>query len=140
MTIEKGKSVVLISSLVFFILFGSLIGLYVYERQNNPLLGGGDSDKLCYHVNITINYSNGTIENYYNINGTNVLNLTKSVALVDPHPIYGSAFIFRINNYALDPFEDNLWWVYTLNGKSLGSVIDTYPQNNSIIIWTIVSY
>jgi len=139
MPIEKGKIIIIVTSIAFFIVFGGLIGLYLYEKQYNPLLGGGNGENLCYHVNITINYSNGTINTYHNINGTNVLNLTKSVALVDPHPQYGSAFVFRINNYAVDPFGENLWWVYTLNGISAGGVTGTYPQNHSIIVWTIIS-
>ncbi|MHA1798882.1 MAG: hypothetical protein ACTSVY_10600 [Candidatus Helarchaeota archaeon] len=137
---EKGKAVFLISSITFFAVFGIFIGLYVYEVQNNPLFGGGSGGIGGYNITITIDYSNGTSQNYYNINGTNVLNLTQTIAVVDPDPNYGYDFIYRINHYPNDPPGENLWWVYTLNGISAGPVKLVYPSNNSVIYWHVISY
>ena len=128
---KKEKSLVLVSSIAFFAIFGTLIGLYIYELRTNPILGGGPPTNGGYFLNLTIDYNNGTIEEYSNLNASTPLILVELKANVTYSPQYGDLLVVAINNYAGNG------WKYYVDGTPPPIPAKNYQiiTNNSVIKW-----
>ena len=128
---EKEKAIILIISITFFSVFGSLIGMYVYELQTNPILGGGAAGQGGYFLNLTIDYSNGTTEEYSNLNATNPLALLELKANTTYSPLYGDLYIDAVNQHY------GGGWKYYVNDvlNPVPAKSYQFSSNYSVILW-----
>ena len=86
-------------------------------------------------VSLQIDFGNSTVLTYHNLNGTDVLNATMKVAVVEV-TWYGSmAFVTSIDGAENNPSAGR-WWQYWVNGDLGGVAANLYNLDDSdTVLW-----
>ena len=86
-------------------------------------------------VMLQIDYGNGTTVVYDEVAGSNVLEVTESVALVQAEWTGDLAFVYSINGVSSKE-ETGLWWQYWVNGEFASIAANLrVVQDNDTIAW-----
>ena len=100
------------------------------ENPNHPL-----PTELATDISITIDYGNGTTVVYENVEGTDVLNATQSIADVELEWFSELAYVTGIDGVS-DDRELNLWWQYWVNGEYASIAVNLLSINDDDrIVW-----
>ncbi len=88
-------------------------------------------------VSLQIDFGNGTVSTYQSLDGTDVLNVTMKVALVEV-TWYGSmAFVRSIADVENNPSAGK-WWQYWVNGNLGGVAANLYSLVDSdTVVWKL---
>lgn len=89
-------------------------------------------------VSIHIDYGNGTTAIHEDATGSNVLEATESVALVQVDWTGNLAFVYSINGVSSKE-ETGKWWQYWFNGEFASVAANIQEiQGNDTIIWRFI--
>lgn len=104
------------STLTIGLLVVLIISIPVKDVRRNGFAASANGD----NVSLSIDFGNGTLSAYDNLQGSTVLNVTESVVAVE-YEWYGDlVFVTSIANVSNDA-DQGLWWQYWVNGE-IGSV------------------
>ncbi|MFW9966483.1 MAG: DUF4430 domain-containing protein [Candidatus Thorarchaeota archaeon] len=94
-----------------------------------------DFESRASGVTLQIDYGNETTAVYDEVAGSNVLEVTESVALVQADWTGDLAFVYSINGVSSKE-ETGLWWQYWVNGEFASVAANLrIVQNNDTIVW-----
>ncbi len=108
-------------------------------------------------LTLIIDFGNGTVLTFYNVEGNNVLEVTNATVKVQSDWYGNSVFVTSIEGVSSDA-ESGLWWQYWVNNelapvaannflvqdgdviswKRLPPEMTTEPQNDPSLLWGIV--
>lgn len=147
MTITKRNIILLTSTVLLFGFLGSLLFLnnlfFINPNLNNNPNSNENPNmvKPAYNLTLYIDYGNGTVEKHFNLNLTDVLNITVfdlllKVAVVN-YSWYGDAvFVDAINGVFNNENNSNRWWQYWVNGElPMIAANQYYLENDSLVEW-----
>lgn len=104
-----------------------------------PILATRTSFQTAGLTSLEIDFGNGTTVSYTDVNGTNVLNATASVADVVVQWYGNLAYVVEIDSVHNDPVL-GLYWQYWINGQFASLAANLMPvSNGDSIIWRRVS-
>jgi len=84
-------------------------------------------------ITLTIDFGNGTIRNYQNLNGSTVLDVTSSVLNVEVNWYGPLAYIRGIEGLVGEGAEG---WEYWVNGEFASIAVNLYTlQDNDVLLW-----
>ena len=90
-------------------------------------------------VSLTVDFSNGTIQEFTSLEGANVLEVTNSTTTVAVEWYGDLAFVIGISGVSQDPGE-NLYWQYWVNGDLGPSAANMYTlEDGDFIEWKLPS-
>jgi len=117
---------VIILMLILPLCSGNASGTKVSSNQFEP---------QTTELNLTIDFGNETTLEFPSVNGTSVLNATKSVVSVETEWYGDSVFVTSIGGVSNDP-EAGLWWQYWVNDELGPVAANKYiPQPGDEIAW-----
>jgi len=88
-------------------------------------------------VTLTIDFGNGTYREYYNLNGSTVLEVTSSVLEIDVQWFGSLAYIKGIEGRI---GEGEYGWQYWVNGEFASIAVNLYSlENRDIVSWVFSS-
>ena len=147
MIINKRNAILLISTVILFGFLGGLLLLnnmfFIHPNVNSNSNSEGTQNAItpAYNLTLYIDYGNGTVEKYFNLNLTNVPNVTVLDLLIKVAAVnyswYGDAvFVDAINGVFNNENNSNRWWQYWVNGKlPMVAANQYYLKNNSLVEW-----
>jgi len=147
MTVSKNSLILILSSVILLGIIGGLLYLNTtllpinHNPNQNSQNPGGKMITPAYNLTLFIDYGNGTIEKHFNLNLTEVPNVTVfdlllKVAIVN-YSWYGDAvFVDAINGVFNNEHNNNRWWQYWVNGElPMLAANQYYLENNSLVEW-----
>jgi len=88
-------------------------------------------------MSLEIDFGNGTSLTYHNLNGSDVLNVTMKVTLVEVTWYGNMAFVTSIGGVESDQSAGK-WWQYWVNGNLGGVAANLYPLTDSdTVVWKL---
>jgi hypothetical protein len=88
-------------------------------------------------ISLQIDYGNGTTSIYDEVAGSNVLEVTESVALVQADWTGDLAFVYSINGVSSKE-ETGLWWQYWVNSEFASVAANLHVvQDNDTVVWRL---
>ncbi|MCD6515397.1 MAG: DUF4430 domain-containing protein [Candidatus Asgardarchaeum sp.] len=137
---------ILLAGLLLIVIISTLAFVYLtykpYPYTNGNIEQKPNSEiKPAYNLTLIIDYGNGTIEVHYNLNLTNVPNITAFhilflVATVN-YTWYGDdVFVDAINGVWNNENDNNRWWQYWVDDElPMIAANHYYLKNNSVVAW-----
>ncbi len=96
-----------------------------------------EADTVAESVTLTIDFGNGTYREYYNLNGSTVLEVTSSVLEIDVQWFGPLAYIKGIEGLI---GEGEYGWQYWVNGEFASIAVNLYSlENGDIVSWVFSS-
>ncbi len=88
-------------------------------------------------ITVLVNFGNGTVLTFTDVESDNVYNATKSVTAVEATWYGDSVFVTSIAGVANDPDRD-LWWQYWVNGDLGPVAANKYVlQDDDVVEWKL---
>jgi hypothetical protein len=95
-------------------------------------------DPRAIGVSLHIDFGNETTTIFEDVVGSNVLEVTEAVAVVQADWTGDLAFVYSINGVSSKQ-ETGLWWQYWVNGEFASVAANHYDvQDNDTIVWRFI--
>jgi len=147
MTVSKNSLILVLSSVLLIGIIGGLLYLNItlFPTNHNPNQNSQNpvEERIipAYNLTLFIDYGNGTIEKHFNLNLTEVPNITVfdlllKVAIVNYSWYDDAVFVDAINGIFNNEHNNNRWWQYWVNGELPMLAANQYfLENNSFVEW-----
>lgn len=111
----------------------AFIVIMVFQTTGMENHVGSNSTSAASGITLSIDFNNGTVLDFSGLNGTNVLNVTRSVIDVETQWSGYYAFVVAIGGVSQD---QNHWWQYWVNGEYAPVASNMYNlANGDYIEW-----
>lgn len=116
-----------IKQISFFITLSILTGVAT------PITARDSFHSAATDITIIIDFGNGSIRQYTEVYGSDVLNVTESILEVEMYWIGDLAYMTAIDGVANNP-NDGLFWQYWVNGELGPVAVNKYQLNDGDIL------